>query len=70
MTVDEVASVLGYDSEYLRKKCTELGFTRNGVKTVLNEKQVTKLKSVLVPRSSDMKVRGQNFAKAFKEFNK
>lgn len=60
MTVAEVARVLGYDSEYLRKKCTELGFTKNGVKTVLNEEQVTKLKSVLVPRSSDMKVRGQN----------
>jgi phage antirepressor YoqD-like protein/transposase len=60
MTVDEVARVLGYDSEYLRKKCTELGFTKNGVKTFLNEEQVTKLKSVLVPRSSDMKVRGQN----------
>ena len=60
MTVDEVACVLGYDSEYLRKKCAELGFTRNGVKTLLNEEQVTKLKSVLIPRSSDMKVRGQN----------
>lgn len=60
MTVDEVACVLGYDSEYLRKKCAELGFTRNGVKTLLNEEQVTKLKSVLIPRRSDMKVRGQN----------
>ena len=63
MTVAEVARVLGYDSEYLRKKCTELGFTKNGVKTVLNEEQITKLKSVLVLRSSDMKVRGQNAVK-------
>lgn len=60
MTVDEVASVLGYDSEYLRKKCAELGYTQNGKKTLLNEEQVTTLKSMLVPRTSDMKVRGQN----------
>lgn len=60
MTVDEVAKTLGYDSEYLRKKCSELGFTKNGVKTLLNEEQVTKLKNELVPRTSDMKIRGQN----------
>lgn len=60
MSVDEVASVLGYDKEYLRKRCAELGFTRNGVKTALTEEQVSKLKSILIPRTSDMKVRGQN----------
>lgn len=60
VSVDEVASILGYDSEYLRKKCAELGYTQNGKKTMLNEEQVTTLKSMLVPRTSDMKVRGQN----------
>lgn len=49
MSVDEVASVLGY--------------TRNGVKTALTEEQVSKLKSILIPRTSDMKVRGQNAMK-------
>lgn len=63
MSVDEVASVLGYDKEYLRKRCAELGFTRNGVKTALTEEQVSKLKSILIPRTSDMKVRGQNAMK-------
>lgn len=59
MSVSEVASILGYDSEYLRKKCSELGFTQNGKKTMLNEKQVVALKNMLVPRTSDMKIRGQ-----------
>lgn len=59
MTVKEVAGIIGYDEEYLRKKCAELGFTRNGVKTLLNERQVTQLKNILIPRTSDMKIRGQ-----------
>lgn len=60
MPLEDVANVLGYNEECLRKKCTELGFTRNGVKTELTEPQVLKLKSVLVPRTSDMKVRAEN----------
>lgn len=60
MTIRDVADALGYDSEYLRKKCAELGFTQNGKKTLLNEVQVTVLKNSLIPRTSDMKIRGQN----------
>lgn len=60
MSLDDVAEIFGYDSEYLRKKCAELGFTQNGKKTMLNEEQATILKSCLVPRTSDMKIRGQN----------
>lgn len=60
MALEEVAKVLGYDSEYLRKKCAELGYTQNGKKTLLTEKQVTILKSNLVPRTSDMKIRAAN----------
>ena len=60
MSVSEVAEVLGYSEEYLRKKCAELGFTHNGTKTLLNEEQVYQLKNELVPRTSDMKLRGQN----------
>lgn len=60
MPLETVASLLGYDKEYLRKKCGELGFTQNGKKTYLNEKQVTQLKQLLIPRTSDMKIRGQN----------
>ena len=60
MPLEEIANILGYSSEYLRKKCTELGFTKNGQKTYLTENQVTELKSILVPRTSDMKIRGEN----------
>jgi phage antirepressor YoqD-like protein/AraC-like DNA-binding protein len=60
MSLEEIANILGYSSEYLRKKCTELGFTKNGQKTYLTENQVTELKSILVPRTSDMKIRGEN----------
>lgn len=59
MDIKTVAEIIGYDEEYLRKKCAELGFTRNGVKTLLNERQVTQLKNILIPRTSDMKIRGQ-----------
>lgn len=60
MTLPEVADVLGYGAEYLRKKCAELGFTQNGKKTVLTEMQVSKLKSALVPRTSEVKSKAEN----------
>ena len=60
MTLEEVSKVLGYDSEYLRKKSAELGYTQNGKKTLLTEQQVTILKSKLIPRTSDMKIRAEN----------
>ena len=60
MDLVEVSRVLNYDLDYLRKKCKELGFTKNGIKTTLNEKQVDELRKILVPRTLDMKVQGQN----------
>lgn len=69
MTLSEVASVLGYEEETLRKKCAELGYTKNGIKTRLNEEQVTVLKNSLVPRTSALKVRGQNALTELEENN-
>ena len=62
MTVKEVADALGYEKDYLRKKVKELfpDTVRNGIETTLSEEQVTELKSILVPRTLDMKVQGQN----------
>ncbi len=44
MTVKEVADVLGYEKDYLRKKVKELfpETVQNGKETVLNENQVYK----------------------------
>lgn len=62
MTVKEVADVLGYEKDYLRKKVKELfpETVQNGKETVLNENQVFILKNKLVPRTLDMKVQGEN----------
>lgn len=62
MTVKEVADVLGYEKDYLRKKVKELfpESVQNGIETTLNEHQVFKLKQYLVPRTLDMKVQGEN----------
>jgi len=62
MTVQEVADILGYEKDYLRKKVKELfpESVRNGIETLLTEKQVTELKDVLAPRTLDLKVQGQN----------
>lgn len=62
MTVKEVAAVLGYEKDYLRKKVKELfpESVQNGIETTLNEHQVFKLKQYLVPRTMDMKVKGEN----------
>jgi phage antirepressor YoqD-like protein len=62
MTVKEVADVLGYEKDYLRKKVKELfpDSVQNGKETVLNENQVFILKNKLVPRTLDMKVQGEN----------
>jgi phage antirepressor YoqD-like protein len=62
MTVKEVADVLGYEKDYLRKKVKELfpDSVQNGKETLLNENQVFILKNKLVPRTLDMKVQGEN----------
>ena len=62
MSVQEVADVLGYEKDYLRKKVKELfpEIVRSGVETLLTERQVTDLKDVLAPRTLELKVQGQN----------
>lgn len=61
MTVQQIADVLGYEKDYLRKKVKELypELVKNGVETKLSQEQVTRLKGQLVPRTLDMKVQGQ-----------
>lgn len=78
ISIDELAKILNYDSDYLRKKCKELGFTQNGIKTMLNEQQVENIRKILVPRTLDMKVQGEqiktsisikeNFLKATQDY--
>ena len=58
-SLKEIANLLGYNEEYLRKKCNELGFTKNGKQTMLDEKQFHILKQTLLPRTSDMNVRAK-----------
>lgn len=62
MTVKEVAEVLGYEKDYLRKKVKELfpETVKNGIETELTEEQVYKLKKNLTPRTLDMKIQGEN----------
>jgi len=62
MTVQEVADVLGYEKDYLRKKVKELfpEAVNHGIETRLTETQVTALKKALVPRTLDMKVHSEN----------
>ena len=57
MTVKEVADVLGYESETLRKKVKELfpESVENGKATMLSELQVVKLKENLFPRTPALK---------------
>lgn len=57
MTVDQVADVLGYERETIRKKVKELfpDIVKAGVKTFLNEDEVGILKSSLVPRTLALK---------------
>ncbi len=62
MTVKEVAEVLGYEKDYLRKKVKELfpETVKNGIETELTEEQVYVLKKNLTPRTLDMKIQGEN----------
>lgn len=69
MSLNEIADILGYEEDTLRKKCAELGFTKNGLKTRLNEEQVTTLKNALVPRTSALKCLGQNALTELEENN-
>lgn len=62
MSVKEVAAVLGYDRDYLRKVIKERlpEIVENGKQTYMTEKNVTELKKYLVPRTLDMKIQGEN----------
>lgn len=71
MTVKEVAEILGYKPDTIQKKAKELErtdtmFGRIEIRTdsshalLLNKNQVQIIKNNLVPRTLDMKVRGQN----------
>ena len=72
MTVKEVAETLGYTFDYLRKVVKEQfpESVVNGKETYLSEEQVTRLKKVLVPRTLDMKVQGQNATTALEMADK
>lgn len=56
-SLKEIANLLGYNEEYLRKKCNELGFTKNGKQTMLDEEQFYILKQTLLPRTFYKNVR-------------
>jgi len=57
MTVKEVADVLGYEGDTIRKKVKELfpEIVENGKITLLNELQVTAIRQSLVPRTLALK---------------
>lgn len=57
MTVKEVADILGYENDTIRKKVKELfpEIVESGKQTYLSEAQVTELKSKLVPRTLALK---------------
>lgn len=52
ITLDEIANLLNFSKKCICDKCRELGFTKNGVKTLLNEKQFEELRKILVPRTT------------------
>lgn len=51
MTVKEVANILGVTPEAIKKHVRELfpEYIKNGIETVLTEKQVTEIKSKMIP---------------------
>ena len=55
MTVKEVAQALRMSYDTIMQKARELGYTQNGITTHLNEKQVTEIKKLLVPRTFELK---------------
>lgn len=57
MTVKEVADVLGYEGDTIRKKVKELfpEIVENGKQTLLDEFQVTAIRKSLVPRTMALK---------------
>ena len=62
MTVKEVAEILGYESDTLRKKIKEImpEIVRHGTETKLTPENVSDLKKALAPRTVALKCQSEN----------
>lgn len=60
MTIQEVADVLGASYDTIQAKAKDLGFTKNGVKTLLTAEQVQAIKDNYIPHTFGVMSKVQN----------